>query len=68
LAARNDPREVIGDPNARYYGVTVTENSLVPADGARLGEIHFGDWLGESAPQTPAPEGQSTAEMRAVKV
>jgi uncharacterized protein YbjT (DUF2867 family) len=66
LAARNDPRVVIGDPNARYYGVTVTENSLVPGNGARLGEIHFGDWLGESAPRISATKGH-TAEMRAVK-
>jgi uncharacterized protein YbjT (DUF2867 family) len=68
LAAHDDPREVIGDPNARYYGVTVTENSLVPSDGARLGAMHFGDWLGKSVLQTPAPKGQSTAEMRGVKV
>ena len=67
LAARHDPREVIGDPNARYYGVTVTENSLIPGDGAQLGGIHFGDWLGESASQLPAAKGQRTAEMRAVK-
>ena len=67
LASRHDPREVIGDPNARYYGVTVTENSLIPGDGAQLGGIHFGDWLGESTSQLPAAKGQRTAEMSAVK-
>jgi uncharacterized protein YbjT (DUF2867 family) len=45
LAARNDPREVISDPRARYYGIAVSERALVPNDDARLGETRFGDWL-----------------------
>jgi uncharacterized protein YbjT (DUF2867 family) len=45
LAARNDPREVISDPRARYYGIAVSERALVPNDDARLGETHFEDWL-----------------------
>src|SRR5215472_3228489 len=32
LAARKDPREVIADPHARYYGVKVSESTLVPGD------------------------------------
>jgi uncharacterized protein YbjT (DUF2867 family) len=46
LAARNDPREVIADPNARYFGALLGERTLVPGDGARLGETRFEDWLG----------------------
>jgi uncharacterized protein YbjT (DUF2867 family) len=45
LAARTDPREVISDPHARYYGIAVSERTLVPNDGARLGETRFEDWL-----------------------
>jgi uncharacterized protein YbjT (DUF2867 family) len=47
LAARNDPREVIADPNARYFGALLSERTLVPGDGARLGETRFEDWLGQ---------------------
>src|SRR5438067_1286953 len=41
LAARRDPREVISDPHARYYGIEVGERTLVPNDDARLGETRF---------------------------
>ena len=53
LAARKDPREVIADPHARYYGVKVSENTLVPGDDARLGETRFESWLSQPAPQIP---------------
>ena len=45
LAARQDPREVISDPQARYVGIAVSERALVPDDNAQLGETHFEDWL-----------------------
>jgi uncharacterized protein YbjT (DUF2867 family) len=45
LAARKDPREVVADPEARYYGIKVSESTLVPGGDARLGETHFEDWL-----------------------
>jgi uncharacterized protein YbjT (DUF2867 family) len=48
LAARNDPREVVTDPKARYYGISPTERSLVPDEGAILGETHYGDWPGRT--------------------
>ena len=47
LRARNDPREVVADPHARYFGAELGERSLVPDDGARLGEIRFEEWLGQ---------------------
>jgi uncharacterized protein YbjT (DUF2867 family) len=53
LAARNDPREVISDPHARYYGIQVSERTLVPNDDARLGETRFEDWLNQSTKQVP---------------
>jgi uncharacterized protein YbjT (DUF2867 family) len=45
LAARNDPREVVADPHARYFGAELGERSLIPGDDARLGEIRFEEWL-----------------------
>jgi uncharacterized protein YbjT (DUF2867 family) len=49
LRARNDPREVVADSRAGYYGVEVDERTLVPGNDARLGEIRFEDWLGQPA-------------------
>ena len=48
LAAGKDPREVVTDPHARYYGVEVKERSLIPEDNAKLGTIRFKDWLAQS--------------------
>jgi uncharacterized protein YbjT (DUF2867 family) len=45
LSARNDPREIIADPHARYFGTELSEHSLVPINDALLGEITFEDWL-----------------------
>jgi uncharacterized protein YbjT (DUF2867 family)/nitrite reductase/ring-hydroxylating ferredoxin subunit len=49
LGARNDPREVIADSHARYFGTELDERSLVAGDEAELGEIRFDDWLGRTA-------------------
>ncbi|MCW2915614.1 MAG: NmrA-like protein [Actinomycetia bacterium] len=46
LAAWNDPREVVTDPHARYFGTELSERSLVPGDDAITGEIRFSDWPG----------------------
>ncbi len=51
LAARKDPRGVISDPHARYYGIQVSERTLVPNDDAQLGETRFDDWLNQSTKQ-----------------
>ncbi len=61
LSARKDPREVIGDPHARYFGTELSERSLVPGDDAQLGETRFEDWLGWSASQNPPTNPQPTA-------
>jgi uncharacterized protein YbjT (DUF2867 family) len=45
LRARNDPRQVVGDPRARYFGARLGERTLVPGEDARLGETSFEDWL-----------------------
>jgi len=48
LAAHKDPREVISDPQARYYGVKLSQRTLVPEHNAELGKIRFDEWLGRS--------------------
>jgi uncharacterized protein YbjT (DUF2867 family) len=58
LSARKDPREVIADPHARYFGTELSERSLVPDDGAQLGETRFEDWLSRSASQIPSTSQQ----------
>ncbi|MGA7856018.1 MAG: SDR family oxidoreductase [Candidatus Acidiferrales bacterium] len=45
LAVWKDPREVVADPKARYYGIEVKERTLVPGDDARLSETSFATWL-----------------------
>ena len=50
----NDPRQVIADPHARYFGAELSENSLVPVGDAQLGEIRFEDWLNQSTSKAPA--------------
>jgi uncharacterized protein YbjT (DUF2867 family) len=45
LAANKDPREVVADPKARYYGVDIGERTLLPGDGAQLSETRFETWL-----------------------
>jgi hypothetical protein len=40
-----DPREVVRDPEARYFGGRVEERSLVPLGEARLGRIGLDEWL-----------------------
>ena len=50
LSVRNDPREVIADPNARYFGAQLSERTLVPGDDARLAHIRFEEWLRQPTP------------------
>ena len=58
LSARHDPREVVVDPSAGYFGAELGERTLVPGDGARLGETRFQDWLNRSTPAVAAaPRG-----------
>jgi uncharacterized protein YbjT (DUF2867 family) len=45
LAARNDPREVVTDPQARYFGINPSERALLPGPDARVAETRFTDWL-----------------------
>jgi uncharacterized protein YbjT (DUF2867 family) len=54
LAARNDPRAVVTDPHAHYFGAELADRNLVPAGAAVLGGIRYEDWAG-------LPAGRKTA-------
>ena len=45
LTATHDARTVITDPNARYYGIEVNDQSLTPGDNPRIGPTRFEEWL-----------------------
>ena len=47
LAAKGDPREVVTDEQALYYGVRLGERTLLPGPDAQLGEITFDKWLAQ---------------------
>src|SRR2546421_4825108 len=48
LKAVGDPRTVVSDPEARYFGGRVEERSLVPLGKARLRRTGFDEWLRRS--------------------
>ena len=49
LREANDPREVIADPQAPYFGAELGERTLVPGDDAALGPTRYEDWLKQGA-------------------
>src|SRR5262249_7787560 len=59
LKSLNDPREVVADPQARYFGAELSERSIVPGDNAQLGATRFEDWLSSS--NVPAKTASRTA-------
>jgi uncharacterized protein YbjT (DUF2867 family) len=65
LEAYRDPREVIADPRARYFGAELSERSLVPGDDARLGEIRFDAWLAQAVTQPVSASTSSRTSDRA---
>jgi uncharacterized protein YbjT (DUF2867 family) len=50
LATRHDPRRVVTDPDAPYFGAPLEERSLVPEGDAQLATTSFEAWLEESMP------------------
>jgi uncharacterized protein YbjT (DUF2867 family) len=54
LNATGDARKVIPDAHARYYGLEVNDQSLVPGRNPRLCPTHFAEWLRHYAPQSAA--------------
>jgi uncharacterized protein YbjT (DUF2867 family) len=48
LNANDDPRQVTADVHARYFGVELDDQSLIPGDDARIAPTRFEDWLSQS--------------------
>jgi uncharacterized protein YbjT (DUF2867 family) len=67
LKSFNDSREVMADPNALYSGAKIGERTLVPGEGAQLGQIRFADWLKDSASRLPKATLQSAAAATTTK-
>lgn len=44
LAAVGDSRKVVADPDAKYFGSRVDDQSLVPLGPAKLGKLDFRTW------------------------
>jgi NAD(P)-dependent dehydrogenase (short-subunit alcohol dehydrogenase family) len=51
LSFRGDPREVVADPEARYFGALLEERTLLPSADVLTLDPGFEDWLTQSAPQ-----------------
>lgn len=51
LAFRRDPRTVIQDPDAQYYGAHIDERTLIPIDGAQIFPTRFAEWLPANPPR-----------------
>ena len=51
LTATRDARTVATDPNARYFGIEVNDQSLTPGDNPRIGPTRFEEWLSRSVPR-----------------
>ena len=49
LSANGDPRKVITEASALYYGINVNDQSLTPGENFRLGTTRFSDWLSRNA-------------------
>jgi len=48
LEARRDPRHVVADPDAKYFGAALEQRSLLPGPGAQLATTTFANWLAQS--------------------
>ena len=57
LTATDDPRQVVTDVHAPYYGIAVDERALIPGGNARIAATRFADWLSRSTTEqtTPGP-------------
>jgi uncharacterized protein YbjT (DUF2867 family) len=49
LATRGDPRVVVADPHASYFGAELGERTLLPGADAVLGETRYSNWPGRTA-------------------
>jgi uncharacterized protein YbjT (DUF2867 family) len=64
LTATGDPRKVVTDANAGYYGIEVNDQSLVPGANARVGPTHYKDWLKRSSTQKPHKQPTEIGQIK----
>ena len=64
LRTTNDLREVVTDVQARYFGLVLNNQSLVPGDNPRIGPTFFEDWLNRSIPQQRATKKAAVTPTR----
>jgi uncharacterized protein YbjT (DUF2867 family) len=50
LSATGDPRQVVTDPHAAYFGITPGERTLLPGDDVHIAHTRFEDWLNQPTP------------------
>jgi len=55
LAGTQDKRKVVPDVHARYFGGLLSDRTLTPGEGARIGGIRFERWLAKSRAQAGSP-------------
>jgi uncharacterized protein YbjT (DUF2867 family) len=48
FAAKRDPREVVTDIHARYFGTELNDKSLTPGDNPHIGPTSFETWLAQA--------------------
>ncbi len=65
VSARPDPREVIADASARYFGAVLDDGMLTAGEDALLGTTHFGDWLHARASEAAAAAPSAPNSMAA---
>jgi uncharacterized protein YbjT (DUF2867 family) len=54
LAFQGDPRKVVADPGARYFGALLEKDTLLPGADAQLSTTRFEEWLPLNPPPAPA--------------
>lgn len=55
VAAQKDPRVVIADPKARYFGAILDERTLIPGEGTRVGEVTLEEYVKQTAASARQP-------------
>jgi uncharacterized protein YbjT (DUF2867 family) len=48
MSLTEDPREVVADVHARYFGAELATDTLIPASSAWRGQVNFERWMGVS--------------------
>jgi uncharacterized protein YbjT (DUF2867 family) len=67
LTENKDPRHVIADVHARYFGAELDDRSLTPEEDARVASTTFGDWLSRGSNRSPGIQNdpaKSSLEVR----